>query len=54
MSLFDILQKKNLPLTPIPGDVSLDFRAIFEPDRDKFAKEFREMFISQKTLKLGQ
>lgn len=53
MCLFDLLQKKNLTLTPISGDISLDFLAIFEPDRDKFAKEFRQLFVSQNTLKLG-
>lgn len=53
LSLYDILNKHNLPLTPISGEISLDFLAIFEPDRDKFAKGFRQLFNNQQILKYG-
>lgn len=53
MSLYDILNKCHLPLTPISGEISLDFLAIFEPDRDKFARDFRQLFNNQKILKCG-
>lgn len=49
MYTYDILNRKNLPLTHIVGDISPDLLGIFQPDVEKFSDDFRDLLTQRTT-----
>ncbi len=49
MFIYEIMNRKNLPLRRIDSDISLDLLAIFQPDVDKFSHDFEPLMSKSTT-----